>query len=371
MPFKTPFKRQYSLRNQNRWLHWLALQNLFSERSHFQIHDIQPDRLSGRFQQLWYRLLVGAIAGVLLGGWFGLTYSTAILPFIPPHAYGPSITNGGDAVYRWSLIWNSSIIMQLPTIIRKSIISGICIGWLILGFYSVNGLFKETQWMQPLRLRLDGVGKSICISSLFALLLSLFLDGTVHLDITGFLIGFSSSLIFSIALTPKARQYNQNSQLDACPQTALANASLLLWLIVPSLFMMIVFVAINFDLLVLLHVFVENRRSQIPLKIYEVYPGIKFMGSLIRGFSYLLYALSWGFCSGLPGMTRSRPVLAAISLIKYGVMRFFIGFYGLGPFNYGAFLRSAIDQGILTHDIQGYQFVDPDDLEFYALMKFD
>jgi ABC-type multidrug transport system permease subunit len=191
LPFKIPFKRQYSLRNQNRWLHWLALQNLFSERTHFQIHDIQPDRLGGRFQKLIYRILFGIVAGLLLGGYFGLLYSPVLLP-IPS-----SIHTIPAFPASWQAKLDASILVELPTMLRNSVIAGIFIGWTALIIHAMRGIFDTIQWMSPLQWK---------IKNLLFFCLPIIIFAILDPKMVGPAIIFSASLMFAFALTPKAQR---------------------------------------------------------------------------------------------------------------------------------------------------------------------
>lgn len=355
MPFKLPFKRQYSLRDQNRWLHWLALQNLLSERSHFQIHDIQPDRLNGRFQKLWYRLLFGAIAGLLLGGYFGLLYSPILL-----HIYSTvlPIPYNSD----WQLRWDQSILHQVPLILKNSAIASIFLSLIALILNSFIGVFDKINWMSPLQWKTKRI---------LWLCLPIIASTVISPTIIGPAIIFSASLVFSFALMPKMRRTMDENRQSLSPQTAIFNGSYLLFLIIPATLSLAIFVVLEWHSLVFMHVVSDHVRSKLPMRASVKHPWLITMKNPIAELRFFLEAMSFVLTTALVWLLRSRPVFAALSLIQYSVMRFLIGLYGLGPFNYNAFLRSAVDQGILTHDIQGYQFVDPDDLEFYALMKFD
>jgi hypothetical protein len=358
IPFKIPFKRQYSLRNQNRWLHWLALQNLFSERSHFQIHDIQPDRLGGRFQKLMYRLLFGAIAGLLIGGCFGLLYGPIILPvsiFITPMELPPFRAD-------WQARWDTSLLIKLPIMLQNSVITGIFVGWIALIINALRGMFDKIQWMSPLQWE---------IRNLLLFCLPIIVVSIVNPSLTSPGIIFSASLIFSFALTPEAARIMGDNRSNLSPQTAVFNSSYLLFLIFPALLSLVIFVVVQWHDLVFMHVVTDHISSKLPMKASAKHPWLIMMKNPIAELRFFLESMSFVLSLSLVWLLRSRPVSAAISLIQYCVMRFLIGLYGLGPFNYHAFLKSAFDQGILTHNIQGYQFVDPDDLEFYALMKFD
>jgi hypothetical protein len=350
MPLKLLFKRQYSLQNQNRWLHWLALQNLFSEQSHFQIYDIQPDRLSGRFQKLSYRLLFGAIAGLLIGGYFGLLYGPIILPistFITPTQLPPFRPD-------WQARWDTSILIGLPILLRASVIAGVFVGWIALILNAFRGIFDKIQWMSPLHWK---------TKNLLLFCLPIIVCAVFDPRMIGPAIIFSASLIFAFALIPKAQRTIGDDRLTLSPKTAALNSSYLLFLIFPALLSLVIFVVVEWHSLVFIHVAMDHLHSKPSMKWNEKYP----MAEL----RFFWQSMSFALVLGLVWLLRSRPVLAAVSLIQYYVMRFLIGLYGFGPFNYHSFLKSAVDQGILAHDIQGYQFVDPDDLEFYALMKFD
>ncbi len=362
MPFKTPFKisfkRQYSLRNQNRWLHWIALQNLLSERSHFQIYDIQPDRLGGKFKKLLYRLLFGAIAGLLIGGCFGLFYGPIILPvssFITPRELLPFRPD-------WWTRWDTSTLIKLQMMLQNSTIAGVFLGLTTLIPNTFTGAFDKISWMSPLQWK---------IKNLLWCCLPIIISTVLNPSMIAPAIIFSASLIFAFALMPESRQIMSADRSISSPQTALFNSSYLLFLVFPALLSLVTFVIIEWHDLVFLHVVVDHISSKSPGKWSGKHPWLFMMKHPIAELRFFLISMLFVLTTALVWLLRSRPVFAAISLIQYGVMRFLIGLYGLGPFNYGSFLRSTINQGILKHDIQGYQFVDPEDLAFYALMKFD
>jgi hypothetical protein len=182
---------------------------------------------------------------------------------------------------------------------------------------------------------------------------------------------FSASLVFVFALRPKMQRTMGDDRSTLSPKTAIFNSSYLLLLVFPALLSLVIFVVVQWHDLVFIHVVMDHIRSKSPGKWTEKYPWLFMMKHPIAELRFFWLAMSFVLTTVLIWLLRSRPVFASLSLIQYGVMRFLIGLYGLGPFNYHAFLKSAVDQGILTHDIQGYQFVDSDDLAFYALMKFD
>jgi hypothetical protein len=357
IPFKLPFKRQYSLRNQNRWLHWLALQNLLSEKSHFQIYDIQPDRLSGKFQKLLYRLLFGILAGLLLGSYFGFLYSSILLPASSTlYQSLPPFNND------WQVRWDRSILNQVPVILKHFTIAGTFLGLITLIPNSFRGSFDKIAWMSPLQWR---------IKNLLWLCLPIIVSNIFGPDMIGPAIIFSASLVFAFALTPKMQRTMGDDRSTISPQTAIFNSSYLLFLIIPAALSLAIFVVVEWHSLVFIHVVIDHVSSKLPMKASAKHPWLTMMKNPMAELRFFSQAMSFVLTTALVWLLRSRPVFAAISLIQYGVMRFLIGLYGLGPFNYHAFLKSAIDQGILRHDVQGYQFVDPEDLGFYALMKFD
>jgi hypothetical protein len=394
----------YSLVQKNRWLHWLASQTFFAGQSHFHAASIQPEALSLKsdfdrlkssvlslvvgctFGLVWgvshgslsvgqllgqsltggiigvigsccsprifYRLLLGFLAGSILGGLFGLVYGHILWPFW--NFWNVSIAFPFDK--SWGTHWERSLLMNLPNAMPLAINLGLAISFLTLVPHIWFGYYDGILWQSRIRFEIRKIGYAFLFSAIPAILL---VRGGLSIEVLGFSLAFSSSLGFALAL--KARKYDQKTVhgRSRWVSIALANSCYLLLLLVPSAVALILYVGND--------IFYTIQSYALVNRFFPQYPWLKLMRAPMLDLSMFTMGLYFGLHLGLIWVLRSRPVSALLSLLQYGALRLTIWIYGLGPLNYRAFLQAMVEQGILVDEPQGHRFRDAPTFEFYAL----
>lgn len=403
-PFKHPIKRQKN------WLHWLALQTFFAGRTHVQVPLISLEALSLKVKlprlrhfgmgfvtgslcliglglggeplsgsqvlvrsllggmlggtvswvfgfippKQCYRLLVGLIAGTVLGAFFGLIYGHMVQHFF---AVAIALPFGSRD---WSEYWEASLPAQMMDLLGRGIFSGMILGWLTLIPAAVLGYLDQIIWGSRIRVSGRSLGQVLLWSAIPAVLLGWLTTPSGGL---GFFLALSSNLGFAIALRSRKLESSRVRYRSPWVKIAFLNSCYLLLLAVPSALVLLLHGANSLFSSIQLYALGNHFSAQ--------YPWLKTLRDPMHQVLMATTGGYFGLSLGLVWVLRGRPVSALLSLIQYGVLRLTIWLYGLGPLNYGAFLRRMVAQGVLVAEPQGYRFGDAEALKEYALTPHD